>query len=234
MMRAVLCILLLGLGLCLAAADEVILEMKQPDHLEPISPESDRMLIAYNLEVQARLKLWHWDYLRMVVRPSFRPEYTVKMLPYHSEELAPADRYPKVHLEYSVVDKNIWYAGPGMNHDHPQQDVAVTTITVEFPQTVAERVLKVWRRMLLRTRWEEGFDLGNDGTTYFFALGGMCGETWSPQKRQSPKLLVELGHSLIDYCKANPLDREAAQRAILEKADALEKYLNEHAQKPAE
>jgi hypothetical protein len=137
----------------------------------------------------------------------------------------------KLLLSHSIGDKSIWYSMPENNDKKKQQKVSISTTTADFPKALGARVHKLWERMLRRTRYPEEPNAGLDGTTYEFAMWCVYGETWSPQERKSPLLFIELGDSLIGYCKATPAERPAAAKTIEDKAAQLEKYLDEHPSK---
>lgn len=163
----------------------------------------------------------------MLVLPSFSPEYVVRL---QGDENNPWDvsAAQKVFLSYSIADKNIWESMPENNDKKKQQKVRVSNSTIEFPKALGTRVHKLWQRLLRQTHYTEEGNNVLDGTAYEFATWCVYGETCSPQERKSPMLFIELGDSLIAYCKAAPAERPAAAKKIEEKATQLEKYLDEH------
>jgi hypothetical protein len=218
--------LLLAISLPAWPADEQP-QMAEPDHLEPVDPYPRGWGVRFS-EIRTRFNLGPSFYLQMFVCPSFDPEYVVRMhgnekdLNVSEEGFNAAE---KVFLTYSIADKSVY------DDKRKQQKVTVSTKTVDFPKPLAARVHKLWHRMLRRTRYSDTYYGGVDGTNYEFAMWGWYGTIWSPKQRQSPLLLIELGDSLIDYCKAVPSERPAAAKAIEDKAAQLEKYLDEHTSK---
>lgn len=222
---------LLGLAIPAEAVDEPF-EIVEPDHLVPLDPHPGDWDIRYSKQVRSRLKLDDQPYdLQMLVRPSFSPEYVVRIYGFSS-------RVSKtLVVTYTSAEKSIWYSMPENNQERKQKDVPVSTKLAELPNPLATRVYKVWERMLRRTRYPQVPHQGLDGTTYEFSFSRVYGditmltaygEIWSPSERKSPLLFIELGESLIAYCKAWPAEQSTAAQAIEEKAKQLEKYLDSH------
>jgi hypothetical protein len=210
------------------AADEVPLP-REPDHLVPVAPYPGDWRVRYSDQLRSRFKLDSRFFAQMVVQPSFSGEYVVRL--HGAKDDRHFDRTKNFFLTYSAANTNIWYSMPENNDKRKQQKVVVSVITVEFPTPQATRIQQLWKRMLLRTRYPEASSAGLDGTTYEFATWHVYGETWSPQERKSPLLFVELGESLIGYCKASPAERSTAIKEIENQAAQLEKYLDEHPSK---
>lgn len=228
---AMVIVLLLAFSLRTGAADEPP-KIREPDHLVPVDPYPGDKGIRYSDQIRTRFKRDSLFQLQMLVRPSFTPEYVVRM---HGDGKNPwnLSDSEKVFLTYSIADKSIWHSMPETNKKKEQREVTVSTKTADLPKPLAMRLHKLWGRMLLRTRYPDPDTSygGFDGDTYEFAMWCRYGEIWSPSQRQSPLLFVELGNSLIAYCKAAPAERPAASKAIEDKATQLEKYLEEHASK---
>jgi len=168
-------------------------------------------------------------FAQMIIIPAFEPEYSVALHGGPNDmDWAQADKY---FLTYFAPDKNIWYSMPQSNKENQQRDVSVATITVELPKDVAKRTCEVWRRMLQRTRYFEDASIRVDATTAEFSFGGMYGETYVPSESSSAAYLLELGHRLVDCCKAPPEKRELAAKSVDVQAKFLEKYLKNHAAK---
>lgn len=204
---------------------------ERPDHLEPLSPFRSG---SYFTKVRSLLKLDAPSFLQMIVRPSFSPEYAVRL---HGPDGDTAiDRTTKFLLTRATASTNISQATPSVIKDlrgnilsrTEAKEVTVLFTTAELSKPLAMRVYKVWQRMLERTRKPEMEINGLDGVTYEFRAGNTCGETWSPREGKSPFLLVELGESLFRYCIAPRERLPEAAKAIEEKAAKLEKYLDEH------
>jgi|GEM_PF-2640527 len=232
--RCLLFAVVLVLQFCTRAADTPP-AFTEPEHLQPVNPYPDAWLVRYTNQLRSRFKLdfpHSFFFAQMLVMPSFTPEYVVQLRDAKGEQdIAKAE---KLLLTYSVADKSIWSSMPEnrqFQKDKKQQRVNITVKTVEFPKPLAAQISQLWKRMLHQTRYEFKDAEGADGTTYEFGVWRAYGETWSPHERKSPLLLVEIGESLIGYCKAAPADRPAAEKEIENRAALLEKYLNEHTSK---
>ncbi|RYD50038.1 MAG: hypothetical protein EOP85_00400 [Verrucomicrobiaceae bacterium] len=210
-----------------AAADRAAIEAREPDHLVPFDGDPADWKVRYAGQLRKRLGLESPFYIEMLVQPSFSPEYAVSLIggPYWGADPASEE---KLTLRYSIGDKSIWYSIPENNKEKVQKEVTVETKTVDFPKAQGVRIHKLWDRMIGRVRFPEEVNSGLDGTTFAFATRRGRGEVWSPQSRKSPLLLVELGHGLIDYCKAPEEKRADVLKEIVVKIGRLEKYLDEH------
>ena len=201
----------------------------EPDHLVPVNPYPGDWHVRYSSQIRSLFKLDPFFFAQMVVRPSFSGEYAIRLHGTNTDnEITTTEKF---FLTYSIASKNIWYSMPGHNDQKKQQNVTIAVTTVEFPKPLATRIHQLWKQMLLRTHYSEQDTDGLDGTTFEFAIWSAYGKTWSPDERKSPLLFIELGDSLIEYCKAPPVKRPAAMKIIEKKAEQLEKYLNDHALK---
>jgi hypothetical protein len=214
-----------------------------PDHLVPVDPHPDDWLVGYENALRSRLKLDDSYFAQMLVMPSFEGEFVLRLHgTTNDKHFSEATR---VFVTYTVADKNIAYSlpprlefrFPGWRKDRKKERIRISTTTAEVSKELATRVLRLWEQMLVRTRYEQQSVVSTedveriirmDGTTFEFSALNAYGETWSPQERLSPLLLVELGASLIDYAKAPVSERSAALKQIENKATELEQYLSEH------
>jgi hypothetical protein len=202
------------------------LTIELPDHLEPLSIYPTKWLVPYKRQIRSQLKLDSPYILQMLVLPSFSGEYAVRLHGKRREQKI--EDMGNVFLTYSIAKTSIWDSMPENNGGKTQKNVVVNSITVDFPKPLAKSLVKIWTRMLQRTRDAENDYGACDGTTYEFSMLDMSGQTWSPQQQKSPLLFVELGEALIAYCKAAPADRLTAEETIEKKASQLTKYLNAH------
>lgn len=199
---------------------------EDPDHLTPVS--SIGWSSGYRDGVYARLKLHPYDYLGMVVLPSFMPESAVRL---RSEQDAEIEKVDKLLLTYSVAKTSIYSA---TQTGHKPEDVEVQITDVEFSKPLGLRLYKLWSRMLLRTRFpNQPLNMATDGSFLEFSWGRtgwgrLVGTAYFPQKAKSPELFSDLGLALIDYAKAPPAERASAEKRIQETAEELENYLNKH------
>ncbi|MEO7097859.1 MAG: hypothetical protein ABI162_00750 [Luteolibacter sp.] len=162
----------------------------------------------------------------MVLRPSFDGESSLIL--HGGEQRQEFSATEKFFLTYSLAEKNLWYSMPENNEEKKQKEINVTVTTVPVPKPMAVRLCSIWNRMILRTRVPVTSVNGFDGISIEFATQRGYGETWTPMQRKSPLLFVELGESLIDYCKASEEDRKAKLKKVSQKAGKLENYLDAH------
>lgn len=198
----------------------------EPDHLVPVDPYPGDWHVRYTDLIRAKLKLDEPYFARMVVKPSFGGESSLRL--HGGEQEHEISKTEKVFLTHSVAEKSIWYSMPENNQEKQQKEVKVTTTTVSIPKPMEVRLCSLWNRMILRTRVPAGNGDGLDGVTIEFATRRGYGETWSPMQQKSPLLFVELGESLVDYCKSTDETRKARLKAVSQKADKLESYLDAH------
>ncbi|MEP6672903.1 MAG: hypothetical protein ABJF10_27315 [Chthoniobacter sp.] len=121
-----------------------------PDHLVPVNPHQP-WLTHYGDAVHSCLKLDPYDYLQMVILPSFVAESAVCLRSGSGDQKI--ENAGKIVLVYAVATENIFSSMPESNLKKKPEDVPVTVTTVEFPKPLALRLYKLWSRMLLRTRY---------------------------------------------------------------------------------
>jgi hypothetical protein len=203
---------------------------KDADCLLPLDPYlGDSELRRYRDELHKRLEPPLHAFAQMIIVPAFEPEYSVSLHGTPNDlEFSQAN---KCFLSYYVADKNIWYSMPENNEENQKREVSVAVTTVEFSNPLAKQINEVWRRMLLRTRYFEDTGFRVDATTAEFSTAGMYGKTYDPSESWSAGYLIELGHRLIDYCKAPPEKRASAVKSIEVQAKLLDKYLRTHPSK---
>ena len=214
-----------------AKEDSKQVVFSEPDHLLPVDPYPGDWHVRYTQQLAEHFKLNESFDARMLIRPSFDAESVISL---HREKKDPNEPFSEKKEDYLLTyscttsEKNIWYSMPENNDQKEQKKVTVSVVTTAMPKDLALRVLKVWERMMRRTSYNSPSLAGLDGTIFEFSMPGMYGETWSPNHRKSPLLFIELGASLIDYCKADDAGRVAARKSIEGKAAALELYLSKH------
>jgi hypothetical protein len=213
----------------IAKAEDKVHILKGPDHLVPVNPYPGNWSVRYNDELHSRLNLDSSFLAQMVVKPSFSGEYAVRLL--GSQDINPLDTSKKFYLTYAAASKNIWYSMPKNNNQKKQLKVSISFTKVEIFEPLAVRIQQLWKRMLYQTHYFETNGVVVDGVIYEFGIWHHYGEAHSPQERKSPWLFIELGESLITFCKAAPEERPNAAKEIENKAAQLEKYLNKHSSK---
>jgi hypothetical protein len=220
------------LGMSLVTAPGVDSPVSKADCLAPLDPYVyGGVLRDYRDVLWKRfLREGVRTFVQMIVMPAFEPEYSVALHGGGPNDLdwSKADKY---QLTYYTPDKNIWYSLPQNNNEHQQKDVSISVITVELPKETARRTCAVWQRMLQRTHYFVDESIRLDATSAEFSFGLLYGDTLVPTESSSVAHLLELGHCLIDYCKATPEKRSAAAKTIDARAATLERYLRAHPRK---
>jgi hypothetical protein len=193
-----------------------------PDHLVPLDPP--RWASEYPRLYRNELQLpGPREAAVMVYLPSFAPEEGLVIR--ESEGKRPS--YTLVHTR---ADRNIWYSMPQNSEDGKRKRVAVTRREISMPPELAGRVCRIWERMLRGVRYpaqDPDFEV-LDGERIEFWRHGMYGQTSSPESG-APKLFVDLGRTLINYCSAPEEQRPGALRDVEGKCRALEQYLDQKA-----
>ena len=124
---------------------------------------------------------------RVVVQPSFAPEYVVSI-----DQKAAA-----YYLTYQVCQTSLWstLARKG-------QSVGVTTKTVAVSQALATAIARSFNAAIAQTKYPGPVQrLGFDGTTFTFStfrpgIGLQGGDTWSPPAGTHMAALVALADRL--------------------------------------
>jgi len=198
----------------------------EPDHLTPVDPYQEDLHAKYINLLSSKLKLNSNYFARMVIRPSFSGESAIRI--HGQADDRDIEKTSKFLITYTFAEKSIWYAMAENNEEKKEQTVEVTTIIADIPALFAQRLCELWKKMLLRSRIPSDPILGLDGVRIEFSTPLGYGETWTPQQRKSPLLFVQLGESLIRYCKAKPKHREQLLKEAEQMAENLENYLEEN------
>jgi hypothetical protein len=159
----------------------------------------------------------------MVYLPSFDPEECLVIHETKGER-------PTYMLVHTRTDQNIWYSMPQNSEDGKRKRVVVTRHEVSLPPELAGRVCRIWERMLRGVRYparDPDFEV-MDGVTIEFWRHGMYGHTSSPVG-DAPRLFVDRGRSVINYCSVPEGQRPKALKDVEEKCRALEQYLDKRA-----
>ena len=207
------------------------------DHLEPGEafanlgkyPEYVRRVLAggYSKDVV----------LRVLLLPSFSPEEVAGIRKRNQEydafcitpRTAVWDTYTikeKESGEIRVFDVNGKRVTPQKNKDlldlkkrapSDYQHIKIQRWSTPIPASVAERVIRLWRQMLLDARPGADERVGVDGETYEFAmpLNGrsvLTAEVWSPEKGTRTEALVMVAHALSQFARGSMDTQELIKR----------------------
>lgn len=152
---------------------------------------------------------------RMVTIPSFAPESVIFIK-------KKDDTYKIIRLEpklsyWPVISKQL----DSKYRDYPSNnvnDIEITKCESNLEPKLAIESIKLWKKMLFRTRYSKHVIAGADGVSYHFSVPAqfhstekhlvnklishlsMAGRTWSPRKNSTTELLVSLANSLAAYC----------------------------------
>jgi hypothetical protein len=88
----------------------------------------------------------------------------------------------------------------------------------DISQPLADRIVAVWRAMLLQTRYPARSGL--DGQNYHFYFGGMAGQVWSPNQDSAASNLVALAYTMGSYCNKEPGVGEAELSKVTSELEA--------------
>lgn len=173
--------------------------------------------------------------VRMIAQPSFVPEYAVGLrggktigkgdfktfipgAPYRIFGLSPAASvwtYPTIAMlksgQIRAIGKN---AGQQQKEEIEKaqasvpanpRDLKVSQCETGISDALGGRIVEVWHKMLMRTRYSQKNMNGADGATYNFSMyvrghGPISGNVWSPDRNSSTGTLVALANAMYDVC----------------------------------
>lgn len=171
-------------------------EGPEVDHLEPISPSQEE----YDRRIDLHLRP-DGEFARMIVRPSFQPEYYFGI----EEKSAPhqADGKKRYFISTSEAAESLYYTMAENNDERRTKKVSIRYTEREISRDLAVATQRVWAKMLLNTRYPATYQLVLDGVNYRFGvwvrgLGSIYGETWSPSKPMTSGL-ASLGQDIFEF-----------------------------------
>jgi hypothetical protein len=153
---------------------------------------------------------------RVVVLPSFAPEYVVSI----------DQKGPKYYLTYQVCQASLWAA-----LQQRGKQVAIATKAVEVSQELATVIQQTFNTAIAQTKYPKPItQIRSDGTTFVFSamqrgIGLQGGETWSPSAGNMGALVT-----LVDHLKqvANTPADQQLQRDLLQEANQLTAKLKDN------
>jgi len=174
------------------------------DHLRPVN--SLLGTFDHSVDYQVALRKWligekiGYPLARLVVAPSFSPEYSVTIHAPHNES---------PYVEYRKSKQLIW-ASP--NRPNRKIDIYKKDIRPD----IAYLVSVIWFQELMKVKQPESSAIGLDGVSYYFSkfhsdTGILEGTAWSPHKSTKITKLIEIAHHLINYCLN---DRPKSEEAL--------------------
>jgi hypothetical protein len=113
--------------------------------------------------------LSYYTDLRVVVLPSFLPEYLISL----------DTKDGNTYLTYRIANRQI-YNFPGPSSDKVQ----FSTYKIQFDSSIAKKIHQLYFMAISKAKFIPR-DSGLDGTSYFFMVfhqsyGLICGKTWTP------------------------------------------------------
>jgi len=189
--------------------------------------------------------------VRMIAQPSFVPEYAVglrggktigkgdfKMVvagpPYRIFALSPAASvwtYQSIAMLKSGQTRMVGENAQQLQKKEIERaqasvpanprDLKVSQCEIGIDDALGGRIIEVWRKMLMRTRYSQQNMNGADGATYDFSMfvrgvGPLAGKVWSPDRDSSTGALVALSGEMYGICTK----KKDASMAQLEKLTA--------------
>jgi hypothetical protein len=130
--------------------------------------------------------------LRIVVMPSFSPEYLISI----------DTKESKTYLTYRIAKQQIWQI------PKPNDKVKFNNFKVEFDPAITKKIHELFVLAISKSRFDYLPD-GVDGTTYIFitykqGYGLMGGQTWSPRTEKLSGL-VAIAEWLNDCARTGAL-----------------------------
>jgi hypothetical protein len=204
----------------IAAAIVCAVPVLAEDHLEPERSVlgGDTWLQGYDDIVVGVLKDAYSREVvaRMVVLPSSQPEYAVGVS-------KTGDRYA-IFVVGATIPLSNYEALSNMENARDEKgnpvrddksiaelrkmlptdwhDVKVNRCAVAIDAPLGERLVDVWGKMLMQTRYpepEENETVRIDGVDFHFYSYGKAGQTWSPTGRKAGTF-VDVGNAMAAYC----------------------------------
>ncbi|UOG72773.1 hypothetical protein MTX78_11610 [Hymenobacter tibetensis] len=142
---------------------------------------------------------------RLVVLPSFQPEYVISI----------DQKGNKYYLTYNQASKSIWSTTQAQS----SSKVEAQAKSVEISKEMATTVGMLFNTALDQVRYPEPvMRITSDGTTYTFIAsragnGVRAGETWSPDIKSKMSTLVAVAESLKERA-ATPTNQQLEQDLI--------------------
>ena len=223
--------LLLVTGITLSGAEfyKVVQRGQEPNHLVPARAPGD-----YESKIAELLFLTDGRFGRMVVRPSFGPEFCLSVhadiseasIKKHEGWWMVPDEEKTYIMTVTSASKSIWGSIPPNSATNSDTDVKISRMDRKISLDLAVAIQRVWAKALHLTRYPSAASNGVDGTTYQFSvwvrgLGDLQGETWSPG-RGLPSDLVAIGSDLIAFVRQDAKGRELTEKELVKRLQKFE------------
>ncbi|UOQ64327.1 hypothetical protein [Hymenobacter volaticus] len=202
-LRLAICALLLSFSAFASQAQQ------KDDHLLP----AKGLLTSYSVQNQYYTKVRETLYVgldlnplaRLVVLPSFEPEYVLSI----------DQKANKYYLTYNQTPKSIWSTTQAQS----SSNVEAQAKSVEISKDMATTIEVLFNTALDQVRYPAPvMSIRRDGTTYTFIAfragnGLRAGETWSPDVKTKMATLVAVAENLKELA-ATPTKQQLEQDLI--------------------
>ncbi|TVZ41814.1 hypothetical protein P886_1164 [Alteromonadaceae bacterium 2753L.S.0a.02] len=208
----------------------LFLSLTQFAHAENLAPEdsqfSGEIMAGYTHLVLKYLGAAYSEdvLVRLVGFPSFSPEYAV-WLEEEGKQYKIVYESPEIQLwGYQMMPLMEQESVQVMNDDgefvkdekglkeleekYPKnpEDIPRKTCKKEIDKDLADKIVYVWKEMLLGTQYPREPTMGLDGETYHFSgrvngYENYAGKVWSPSKDSKTGKLVEVAYLMVEYCQ---------------------------------
>lgn len=194
----------------------------EPDHLVPDhSVYAEPFLMDYALMVSELLPPEEMEVARVLVFPSFDPEYAISIQKTNEKYILEVRQPLKSYWGYKSIEfmksgsTKIIKDGQSkiddegiarLEKEYPSspRDLPVNRCSVLLKSSIATDILKIFERELFRVKNPEKDSGGLDGTTYHYSmkkgLRTLSGQTWSPSSELPTGKLVSITDSLYESC----------------------------------
>jgi hypothetical protein len=163
--------------------------LNQPDNLEPVKDIFS--VYDFQFEYYSRVRKILFNHLsdkpqiRFLVMPSFTPENVLDI------ELDRENN--KYFIVYHICEEMIW-------DNDKWKRIKVNEYRKEINQESAELVKTLFKKAILKSKFNEAKFPGLDGVSYYFSyfeFGMKSGSVWSPESGTNMGRLVAIGNELI-------------------------------------
>jgi hypothetical protein len=161
------------------------------DHLDRAVPTpDDASLIKYQATLHDLFKEAFSQnvQVRMLAEPSFAPKYVVALVTTGSG----------LRVLYVRALRSVGHG--------EQSPLAVSRCESDIDAALAERVISIWKRMIVAASPKGEVRSGLDGDGYYFSIREgqheRMAQTWSPDEGTTPAVLVELASTMATYCRS--------------------------------
>ena len=144
-----------------------------------------------------------------------------------------------------TTDTSAWLSGwkevsggRKWSQEKAERIVSVSESSSDLDSTLAVKLHRLWKDMLLCARYPESTELFTDTraifSTYIFGLGTIGGEVSDPEDETNTEVLTQLGHLLERHSKASRrAERDSLSKEIWEKSNLLDQRLTSQGRCPA-